>query len=144
MVMGNARRAYHAAGYKARMPVNLRDSSAADVCASNLLRLPKVQSRLEILKAMAMKRADITEDTIATKLEEAFQVAKGEHQGAAMVSAATAMAKLAGLMIDRKEIGDPYDFSRMTEDELRNEIAKLEGKDQHPPAPTNEGPETRQ
>lgn len=90
-----------------------------------------------------MKRADITDDMIALLLMQAYKTAEGEHQSAAMVSAATAMAKLAGLMVDRKEIGEAGDFSRLSEQELREEIARLEGKDSPNPMPTHDGNETR-
>jgi phage terminase small subunit len=125
---GIARHAYVAAGYKAKLGDDLGAAYSADVGASRLIRNTKVAKHIEGLKAVMAKRADITDDTIATELEEARLIAKGEHQAAAMVSATVAKAKLAGLMIDRKEIGDAGDFSRLSEDELRAEIDRLDNK----------------
>ena len=94
------------------------------------------------------KATDITADTIANELEEARQVAKSQAQGAAMVSASVSKAKLVGLMIDRKEIGDAGEFQRMTEQELRDYIANdgnsLGNAAQQQPLPTHPAPKTEQ
>lgn len=120
---GIARHAYVAAGYQSRLGATPRDTGPADACASRLLKHAKVKQRIERLQTVMAKLADITADTIATELEEARQLAKQEGQSAAMVSATTAKAKLAGLLIERKEIGDAGEFARMSEQELRDFIA---------------------
>ena len=49
------------------------------------------------------RRADITEDKILTDYQEALDMAKGQLKPETIVSAATAQAKLVGLLKDRLE-----------------------------------------
>lgn len=120
---GVARHAYVAAGYSARLGNDPRQCYPADVCASQLLKFPQVKARIEGLQQAMARRADVTEESILDELEEARQTALGERQSAAMVSASVAKAKLVGLMVDRKEIGDAGEFKAMSEAELRQYIA---------------------
>lgn len=68
------------------------------------------------------RRAEITEDSIADELEQARKGAMDAKQHAAAVQAVVAKAKLAGLMIDRKEVRSG-DIERMSEQELRAYLA---------------------
>lgn len=133
---GIARHAYIAAGYQSRCD-DIGGSTPADACASRLLRHAKVKPRIERLQQAMAKLADITADTIATELEEARQLALKEGQSAAAVSATTAKAKLAGLMIERRENGDAGDFARMTEEQLREYIRDNQDTPSSMPTPTH-------
>lgn len=107
---GNARRSYHAAGYKARMPRDRTDSAPVDANASRLLKHAKVKARLAELGRGAMKRNEITVDSLLTDLETDRALAHCEGQGSAAVQATMAKARLLGLIVDRKETGKPGEF----------------------------------
>jgi hypothetical protein len=79
----------------------------------NAIRLKgneKVRARLAELQAQAAKSAKITIESICEELSEATAVAKSKGQAQAMVSASALRAKLAGLMIEKVEVGNPGDF----------------------------------
>lgn len=122
--LGVARRAYVAAGYKAQIAPRRLMPSAADVCASRLLRRDKTQARLRELTAMAAKRHEVTEDTLIEELEQARTMALANAQSGAAVQATMGKARITGHIIDRKEVGEPGQFERMSEQELRTWIAE--------------------
>ena len=142
--LGVARRAYVEAGYQSRMPVELTQCGPVDACASRLLKHPKVERRIEGIRQAMVKRADITEDNILEKLERVYHRAMDADQLAAANQAATAQAKLVGMLIDRKEIGDAGEFQRMTEQELRDYINSPDNAAQVQPLPTHAAPKTEQ
>ncbi len=87
--------------------------STARVCASQLLTKPNIASRtVELRQAMA-KRADITEDKILTDYQWAINQAKQDAKPDSVTAAATAQAKLVGLLRDRTEVGKPGDFEQL-------------------------------
>jgi len=57
-----------------------------------------------------MKRSDITMDKILTDYQLALDMAKGQSNSANIVAAATAQAKLVGLLRERVETGAVGDF----------------------------------
>lgn len=129
---GNRQRAgiaYRAAGYTAKLEP--ADNAPADNCAYRLLGDARIQQRIgEIIRAMN-KRHDVTEDSLLEELEQARQKAWISDNGAsAMVQATVAKAKIAGLMIERKETGRPGDFENMSDDQLRAWIADRETRQQ--------------
>lgn len=63
------------------------------------------------LQEEAARRSEITIETICAELDTANAVAKERGQASAMVSASALRAKLAGLMVERVEIGGPDAFS---------------------------------
>jgi hypothetical protein len=79
----------------------------------NCIRLKgneRVKARLAELQAQTAEASKITVESICRELDEANAVAKAKGQAAAMVSAATLRAKLAGLMVERVEVGNPGSF----------------------------------
>lgn len=83
----------------------------------NCIRLKgneRVRARLAELQAQTAKASKVTVESICRELDEANAVAKAKGQAAAMVSAATLRAKLAGLMVERVEVGNPGDFDDCT------------------------------
>src|SRR5215470_3408238 len=62
--------------------------------------------------------------SILNELEEARKQAVEINQPSAAVSAIVAKAKLAGLIVDKKEVGKPGEFEGMNVDELRELIAR--------------------
>ena len=82
------------------------------------------------------KRANITEDKILTNYEEALQLARAQQKPDSMVNAATAQAKLVGLLKDRIETKDVTDFDSMgTPSEVLEAVAakRIERCDRCPP-----------
>lgn len=65
-----------------------------------------------------------TVETIAAQLDEDRAFAREAGQSAAAVTATVAKAKLLGLMIDRKESGQPGDFTAMDEQAVREVAAQ--------------------
>lgn len=108
--------AYEAAGYKP-------DSGAASRLSGNV----SVTARLAELLERGAKRAEITVDSLTDMLKEDRALARELGQAAAAVSAVDKLGKLHGLMVDRKEIGAPGEFARMSEDELDAFIASRKG-----------------
>jgi phage terminase small subunit len=105
---GIASQAYKAAGYK----VSTRNSM--DVCASQLLRKPKVASRIGELRRQMTYRTRITLESLLQELAQDRELARREKQASAAIQATVVQAKLVGLMVDRKESGAPGDFSGLT------------------------------
>lgn len=112
--LGKGRQAYIKAGYNVSAP------EIADASASRLLRHAKVRRRLQEIADMAAK---VTEDTLIQELEEARSSALANSQAGAAVQATMGKARITGHIIDRKETGQPGDFDRMNELELRQWIA---------------------
>lgn len=69
-----------------------------------------VRARVAELQAQTAAHSKVTIESICRELDEANAVAKAKGQAAAMVSAATLRAKLAGLMVEKVEVGKPGSF----------------------------------
>ena len=91
--------AYIKAGYTAR-------GNSAEANAAILIRNPKVAARFAELQAKAAKRNEVTVDTLFADLEKARQVALACNppQTSAAVAATMGMAKLTGLLVERREV----------------------------------------
>lgn len=138
--------AYRAAGFETK------NAKSISVSASRLLAQPSIQGRIqEILlareaihaqsTALAVEKAGLTKqwviDRLVENVERAMQaeevkaandVGTGEYQynGAVANRALELLGKELGMFIDRREIGEPGEFDRMTEDELRQFLAQEE------------------
>jgi hypothetical protein len=83
----------------------------------NCIRLrgnERIKARLAELQTEAAANAKITIESICAELAEATAVARSKGQAQAMVSASALRAKLAGLMIDKVEVGNVGDFDGCT------------------------------
>jgi hypothetical protein len=58
------------------------------------------------------------------ELERARQVAEEAKNGSAMAMATLGKAKILGLIIDRREVGDVGAFDHLTDEQLAEEAAK--------------------
>jgi hypothetical protein len=58
------------------------------------------------------------------ELERAHQVAEEAKNGSAMAMATLGKAKILGLIIDRREVGDVGAFDHLTDEQLVEEAAK--------------------
>jgi hypothetical protein len=97
----NATEAYATAGF-------VKDDGNATRLRAN----PKVQERLAELQAEVAKETKVTVESICRELDEANAVAKERGQASAMVSASALRAKLAGLMVDKVEVGPAGSFDK--------------------------------
>ena len=101
------------AKYEGTRPKRLKHWNSATKCASRILSLPEVQARYRELQEQMAKKADITIDKILTDYQQALALAKEQGRPDSIVNAATAQAKLVGLLRDRTEVGAPGDFEDM-------------------------------
>jgi phage terminase small subunit len=79
--------------------------------ASRLKANEDVNARVVELQGVATRSTEITIESIFRELDEANVVAKERGQASAMVSASALRAKLAGLMVERVEVGGVGDFN---------------------------------
>lgn len=114
----SGRGAYKKAGYKTTV------DAAADVNASKLLRLAKVRERIAELQDRGAIRAEVTVQSVLGELEEARKAAMSNGQTSAAVAATMGKAKIAGLIIDRRERGRPGEFEDMSDEQLAEFIAR--------------------
>lgn len=105
---GIAAQAYLAAGYRPQ------SRNSLDAAACRLLRHHKVQLRIRELDRQMTERTRITIDTLLHDLAEDRALARETKQVSAAIAATQLSAKLVGLLIDRKESGQPGDFSDLT------------------------------
>ena len=78
--------------------------------AGRLKTKEDINARVSELQGVAARSTEITIKFICRELDEANAVAKERGQASAMVSASALRAKLAGLMVERVEVGGPGDF----------------------------------
>lgn len=88
----------------------LVNMKGAPVIAYRILRLPQVQQRVKELQHIMATKADITIDKILTDYQQALELAKAQAKPADIVNAASAQAKLVGLLRERTEVGAPGSF----------------------------------
>ncbi len=94
------------------------------VNASKLLRQAKVLDRVAELQGFGAAAVEVTVASILADLAEDRALARELGMVSVAVAASMGRAKVAGLIVERKELGDPGDFSRMNANELREHIAK--------------------
>ena len=97
--------------------------------ASVLRAKQNVSDRLsEILQRSERKivqQIEYTRDSILAELEEARKMAIKKDQPSAAVSATIGKARVLGLIIDRREVGDVGRFDGFTDEQLVKEAARL-------------------
>jgi hypothetical protein len=67
---------------------------------------------------------EYTREKLLAELENARQVAEKARNGSAMAMATLGKAKILGLIIDRREVGDVGSFDNLTDEELVEEARK--------------------
>ncbi len=111
--------AYAAAGYKG-------DRKAA----SNLWTNMDIKERVTELQSKAVKKVEITVDSLAQELEEARAIALAEKQSSAAVSATMGKAKLFGLGVENRRMSGTIQIVNITIEQLsvltRDELTLLE------------------
>ncbi len=116
-----------AEAYRRAYPrVNPRETAKRN--ASRLRTYAHVNQRISELRQSLAKRGDITEDKILTDYQFAIDQAKAQDKLDLIINAATAQARLVGLLRDRTEVGKPGDFDQLESvDEVLEEVAERAG-----------------
>ena len=110
-------RAYIKAGYTANTP------QAGWSNASRLIRDDKVSNRIDELLKTTETELKVTVESMTNLYADLLQGARSAGNFNAAKGAADSLAKMHGLMIDRKETGAPGDFSRMDDDQLKQYVS---------------------
>ncbi len=108
--------AYVLAGYEGE------NTSAAAASASRLLKSAKIQARVSELLNQGATRAIVSIQKVLEKLDRAYDLAEKLDQPAVMVSASMGLAKVAGLIVNKQEVGAPGDFDGMNAEQVREWI----------------------
>ena len=93
---------------------------------SNCIRLKgneRVSNRIEELLKTTETELKVTVESMTNVYADLLNGARSAGNFNAAKGAADSLAKLHGLMIDRKEAGAPGDFSRMDDDQLRQYVS---------------------
>jgi hypothetical protein len=106
---------YEFAGYKPN-PQN----------ASRMTKNDDIQARVKELQERSAIKAELTVADIVKKLETLEASAIANNQISAGVTAVMGMAKILGLIVDKREQRDVSEFSNMTESELDGVIERLQ------------------
>ena len=113
--------------YKQTKCAHLAGYENPGVAATRLLsdeQYAHVQERIRELKSIQLTKNEITFEGIATKLGEIRDVALADGSYGPAVTAEIARAKLAGLMVDRKEL-KIHKIDNMSRDQLENRLKEL-------------------
>lgn len=86
--------------------------------AHELMRDPNVASMIRSLQAEVAKRHDITIERVTQMLMEDRDLARKIEQPSAAVSANVALARLHGLIVDKKQVTHKYDPSDLSDSDL--------------------------
>ena len=95
--------------------------------SGNCIRLKgneRVSARVEELQHGCAARAEVSVASLLGELEEARKLALKRGQASAVVAATMGKAKILGLIIDRREVGDAGKFDDMTDEELISAAAR--------------------
>jgi phage terminase small subunit len=113
--------------YKQTKCAHLAGYENPGVSATRLLSNPEyahVQEKIRQLKAVQRTKNEITYEGIAKKLGEIRDVALADGSYGPAVTAEIARAKLAGLMVDRKEL-KIHKIDSMSRDQLELRLQQL-------------------
>ena len=97
--------------------------SRDDGNASRLTGNHRVKQRIAEIQQRAVERVQMTVGDLVDRADELRQLAIEHKQISAGVAAVKELGILTGLRIDRREVGSPGDFERMSDDELQRFIA---------------------
>jgi hypothetical protein len=105
--------------------------------ASRLTGKDKVKERVAEIQAGGVELAQFTLATLVAAADEVRELAIEHRQLSAAVSAIKEVGTLTGLRIDRRVVGSPNEFARMSDEELMqlvvDEVRLIELPDDEPP-----------
>lgn len=96
--------------------------------ASRLASNGKVNQRIHELQWSAADLAQVTVASLVARADEARRNATSDKQHSAAVAAIKEIGILTGLRIDRREVGAPGEFERLSDEELKHFIASENAK----------------
>ncbi len=125
----NIRHELFAQGVAKGMPkVKAYSEAGYEENRGNAVRLMKanesIPSRIAEIQAMDFGKVKIERETIKNMFLHNYQMAEKAGNLSAANNAAEKLAKLYGLMIERKEVGGPGEFSELSDAELIELIAE--------------------
>jgi hypothetical protein len=91
--------------------------------ASKLTANNRIQQRIAEIQQRAQEQTQTTVSSLIAAADEVRELAIQHRQLSAAVGAIREMGVLSGLRIDRREVGAPGDFDRMSDVELLSFIA---------------------
>ena len=112
-----ASEAYEMAGYKP-------SRSNASVLRAKQNVSDRLNEILQQSERKVVQKIEYTRDNILAELEEARQMALELKNPSAAWASAMAKARILGLIIDRREVGEVGAFDALTDEELVSEAAK--------------------
>jgi phage terminase small subunit len=112
-----ASEAYELAGYKP-------SRSNASVLKAKQNIADRIAEILQESEKTVLKQIEYTRDVLLSELEEARQLALRLRQASAAVAATMGKAKILGLIIDGREVGDVGAFDHLTDEQLVEEAKK--------------------
>lgn len=113
-----------------RVHPHMKGRRVAEAAASRAMSYPYMRARYEQLMERHMKKADISIEKILTDYQDALDMAKEQGKAGEIVSAATAQAKLVGLLRDRVEAGQVGDFDNIADiSTILEMVAKESGQE---------------
>ncbi|MGA7667363.1 MAG: hypothetical protein WBW13_21380 [Pseudolabrys sp.] len=113
----SASEAYALAGYKP-------SRSNASVLRAKQNIADRLAEILQESEKKVLDQIEYTRDALLSELEEARKLALKRGQPSAAVQASMGKARILGLIIDRREVGDPGAFDSKTDEELMEEARK--------------------
>lgn len=93
--------------------------------STRLMKNDEIRGRIRELKERGAARAEVSVASLLVELEEARKLALKHRQASAAVQCSMGKAKLCGLIIDRREVGDIGRFDGLTDEQLVREAARL-------------------
>lgn len=92
---------------------------------SHLNRRPEVKTRIEQLMLQSAARCELSRKQILDRILEDWDTSRKLGQMASALKAGEMIGKeVHKMFVDRKEVGGPGDFDKMSEQELRDIIKK--------------------
>lgn len=109
--------------YKQAFDVKSMSDQQCAVEGNKLLQHPKITLRLRQSHEKVAEKTGLTVESILAELEEARQMAIAKENASAMTQASMGKAKLAGLVVDKAEVGGVNAFKAAADDDLDEFIA---------------------
>jgi hypothetical protein len=109
--------------YEAAMAAGYPDGPSAKSNARKRACRPDVRCIVAEIRKPAAERLNITQEELIRRADQIFELAIPAGQLGAAVNALKELGILSGKRIERAERGEPGEFDRMSDDELRQAVA---------------------
>jgi hypothetical protein len=92
--------------------------------STRLTKNDEIRGRIEELQERGAVRAEVTVASLLGELEEARKLALKRGQASAAAQCSMGKAKILGLIIDRREVGEVGPFDGLTDEQLVEEAVR--------------------